>query len=288
MVNTEWRVVENYNNYGGTWFVLPMAELAFRIEDDGRFSNLFLAAAAPQGGLPRGVSNIPALAKGDRGFAPTLVLGDFEELAYNDPTEGRLTIDLVSEGTDVSGPVYQLNGALHGGQPGEDGAAIITPSDYGETPQYGQALTVAPGESTFELTWPKVAGFHLPSSISGVVAATGESTMAVFSVEAGTYNFDWRPVVRGNAITTSTGNIQVDLIARLNGESDGDIIARGFGMATTSTWQPNLVTKIESGTGIVSAGEAAEVYVRTKRISGSVAYAASANTAAFEMLAVAV
>lgn len=284
MVNTEWRQVDNYNGYGGKWFVIGMSELAFRIEDDGRISNFFLAAASPQGGLPAGLSNYPALAKGDIGHSPSLVLSSFEELAHNDPTPARMTLELLAEATATSGPVYTLDAALHGGTPGAPGAAIITPSDYG-TPQYRQQLTVAPGEETFELTHPRVTGIHLPASISAAAGTTGEYTMTTFDVPAGTYNFDWMPIVRGNAITISTGANRVDLIARLNGETTGDIIARGIAM-TATTYQPNLVAGVEAGTGIVSAGDAATVYVRTKWMSGASGYAASNTTARFEMLAV--
>lgn len=284
MVNTEWREVDNYNGYGGKWFVLGLSELAFRIEDDGTVSNFFLAAASPQGGLPRGLSNYPALAKGDRGFSPSLALGSFEELAHNDPTPGRLTVDLVAEATEVSGPLYMVNGALHGGIPGAAGAAIVTPSDYGD-PAYGQQLSVAAGESTFELTHPKVTGVHRPGGIAGALGTTGEYTMTTFDVAAGTYNFDWTPVVRGNAIIISPGAARVDLIARLNGEASGDIVARGIGIGT-ATCQPNLVSGVETGTGVVAAGDPATVFVRTKWMSGAAGYAASAATARFEMLAV--
>lgn len=284
MVNTEWRVVENYNGYGKC-FVLGMAELAFRIEDDGQTSGLFLAAASPQGGLPIGVSNYPALAKGDRGFPPSLVLGDFEELAHNNPAAGRLSVDLLAEATEVSGPLYSVSGALHGGTPGAPGAAIVTPSDYG-TPQYGQSLSVAAGESTFELAYPKVAGIHRPGAISSAVGTTGEFTVTTFDVAAGTYNHDWTPLVQGNGIIQSTYAARIDLIARLASETSGDIVARGIAMTSTMT-QPNLASGVETGTGIVAAGEAATVYVRTKYMGGSpLGYTASAATMRLHMLAV--
>ena len=40
-------------------------------------------------------------------------------------------------------------------------------------------------------------------------------------------------------------------------------------MGQSSTlWQPNLVAHPESGTGIVQAGDAATIYVLTKKMSG--------------------
>ena len=283
--STEWRRVDGYNGYPGTWFVVGMSELAFRIEDDGTITSFFLAAASPQGGLSRGLTNMPALLRGPDGRSPSLVLGDFLELAHNDTTPGRLSIDLLAEATEVSGPVYAVSGALHGGIPGAPGAALVTPSDYG-TPQYGQQLSVAAGESTFELTYPKVAGIHRPGAISTAVGTTGEFTMTTFDVPAGTYNNDWTPVVQGNAIIQSTAAARVDLIARLNSETGPDIVARGIAMTATAT-QPNLASGVETGTGIVAAGEAATVYVRTKYMGGSpLGYSAAAATARFHMLAV--
>ena len=282
--STEWRMVPNYNGYGGNWFVIGLSELAFRVEDDGTVSNLFLAAASPQGGLPRGVSNIPALLKGPPGRAPSLVMGTFTALENDDPTEPFFDINLIAEETEVSAAVYQVNAALKQGAPGEDGAALITPDDYG-TPVLGQALTVAAGEATFELTYPKVGKMVLPASISSAPdGSTAEVTMAVFDVSAGVYNFDWVPVVRGNAITiASSTDCQVDLVVRKDDETGGNIIARGVGIPGVATHQPNIVSGVESGTNIVTAGAAATIYVRTKRMSGAATYGAANSTARFEM-----
>ena len=285
--STEWRMVPNYNGYGGNWFVLGMSELAFRIEDDGRISNLFLAAASPQGGLPRGLSNIPALLRGPQGRTPTLVMGSFTPLAYDDPTEPFFDIQPLAEETDISGAVYQVNAALRMGPPGEDGDAVLDPEDYG-TPVYGQMLSVAAGGTEFELTYPKSSKLHLPTSISSAPdGSTAEVTMAVFDVAAGVYNYAWTPDFTGNAITiASSTDCRVDLIVRKDDETGGDIIARGVGLAGVTKWQPNIVTGVESGTNIISAGAATTLYVRTKRMSGSATYGAAASTARFKMLAV--
>ena len=285
--STDWRMVPNYNGYGGNWFVLGMAELGFRVEDDGTVSNLFLAAASPQGGLPRGVSNYPALLRGPSGRAPTLVMGTFTPLANSDPTEPFFDISLIAEETEVSAAVYQVNAALRAGQDGAPGAALITPDDYG-SPAFGQALTVAAGEETFELTYPKVGGLHLPTSISSAPdGSTAEVTMAVFDVSAGVYNRDWTPAVSGNAITiASSTDAQIDLIVRKDDVTGGNIIARGVGLPGQTHWQPNIVSGVESGTNVVAAGAAATIYVRTKRMSGSATYGAAASTARFQMLAV--
>lgn len=282
--NTEWRMVDNYNGYGGTWCVLGMSEIAFRVEDDGTISNLFLAAAAPQGGLPRGVSNYPALLRGPRGYAPSFVKGSNIEIAHDDPTETGFDINLIAEETEVSGPVWELNLIQRAGAPGADGEAILDPTDYG-TPAFGQNLTVAAGATTFELTYPKVGGLHLPTSISSAPdGSTAEVTMAVVDIAAGVYNFDWTPSLRGNAVCIgSSSDVQVDLIVRRDDETGGNIIGRGCGVAGQKYQQPNLISKVEAGTNVVNAGEACTLYFRTKKMSGSATYGAANTTAAFEM-----
>lgn len=282
--STEWRWVDNYNGTGKPAFVLGLSEIAMIVEEDGRISNTFLAAAAPQGGLARGVTNLPGLVKGPRGFAPSFVMGSFTALPYNDSTDPFLDVQQIAEETDVSGPVYEINAALKMGQPGDDGAAILDPTDYG-TPVFGQMLTVAAGGEDLELTYPKVSALHLPTSISSAPdGSTAEYTMAVFDVAAGLYNFDWKPAFKGNAVTiASSTDCQVDLIVRKDDETGGNIVARGIGLGGVVKWQPNLVSKVESGTNVVTAGAAATFYVRTKRMSGSATYGAASTSAAFEM-----
>ncbi len=287
MFNTEWRVVDNYNGYGGKWAVLGMSELAFRIESDGTPTNLFLATAVPQGGLAQGISNYPALLRGHRGFTPTFVKGSFIPLDSDSDAEEFFDLQLIADETEVSGPVYQVNMAIKRGEKGDDGETLpIDPADYG-TPVIGQMLTVAAGEETFELTYPKVPRLYLPASISSAPdGSTGEYTMAQVDISAGEIMFDWKPDLRGNAITVgSTADIRVDLIVRLNDETGGNIIARGRGLVQ-KTYQPNIQNRVESGTNVIAAGAAATLYFRTKKMSGTATYGAAAADAAFSMLAV--
>lgn len=291
--NTEWRIVENYNNTGRRHFVVPMAELAFEITDTGIGTGFFLAAAAPQGGLPTGLGRYPALAKGDPGFSPTLVLTGFTELAHDDPTEASCEIIPIADATEVSGPVYGVVLTLHRGAPGAPGAAILSPTDYG-TPSFGQVLSIAAGEETFELTYPKVPGLHLATSLSSAPdGTTAEYTMGVIDIAAGQYKRDWTPSVRGSAVTIGSGgtggagtDLRVDLIVRLNDEAGGNIVGRGRGLVGVKTYQPQIISRVESGSNIIAAGAAATLYFRTKKMSGTATYGAAAADAAFEMLAV--
>ena len=79
---SEWRTEERAD---GTWFVVNLAELGFRIEDNGTTSGAFMAVAAPRGI----VGGMPALLKGPPGFPISLVLSSFIELAEGDPTPRR-------------------------------------------------------------------------------------------------------------------------------------------------------------------------------------------------------
>jgi hypothetical protein len=291
--STEWRTVENYNGYGGTWRVLGMSEIAFRVEDDGTYSSLFLAAASPQGGVSSAVSNYPAFQRGPRGFATTFVKGSYIELAYDDPTPTGFDIQPFAEETEISGPVAAINLIQRAGPPGNDGAAVLSPGDYGD-PEFGQVLSVAPGATDLELTWPKRTAQYLSTSISSAPnGSTGEFTMQQFDVAAGVINFDWRPSFRGSAVTNGAGgtggagtDLRVDLIVVRDVEVGGDIVARGRGLAGQKTYQPNIISKVESGTNLVTAGSAVTFYVRTKKISGSATYGAAGSDAAFEMLVI--
>lgn len=283
MASTEWRT--EIRNGGEEWFIVSLAELGFRIDDDGRASGAFLAAAAPFGGI---VGGWPALAKGDSGFAPTVELSSFVELDADSPEPARFSITPIVEATDISGPVYGVDVALHRGQDGTPGTAVLDPTDYG-TPVAGRLLAVNSAADGFELAVPKVGGLHFPASITSAPdGSTAEFTMAVISIPAGTYNFAWRPALRGNAIVTgSSADVKVDLVVRLDDETGGDIIGRGRGLVALQS-QPNIISKPESGTGVVAAGAAATLYFRTKKMAGSGTYGASNADAAFEMQVVAV
>src|SRR4051812_30736750 len=97
-----------------------MAELHVPMDWDPS-SNIFIAVAAPSAGFGSAEGNFPALVKGDPGPASSIEGIDFTPLAYGDPTPDIAEFNLVAPATDLSGPVYRLNLALHMGPPGEDG-----------------------------------------------------------------------------------------------------------------------------------------------------------------------
>ena len=279
-MRTQWRT--EVRNGGEKWFIVDMAQLAFRIDDDGRATGAYLAVAEPYGGI---IGGWPALAQGDQGFAPTLVMNSFLELAAEDETPASANIVEVVPGVEgVSGPVFGLDLVLHRGATGDVGTIELNPADYG-TAATGKVLAVNSAATGFELAWPKVSGMHFPASITSAPSgSTAEFTMATINITAGTYNRDMMIDPRGSAVVVgSTSDVRVDLIVRLNDETGGEIVGRGCGQVAAK-WQPNIQAGVESGTGIIPAGDAAVLYFRTEKISGAATYLAAASDARFSAL----
>ena len=280
-MKTQWRT--EIRNGGEKWFIVSMAELAFRIDDDGRATGAFLAVAEPYGGI---IGGWPALAQGEQGFSPTLVMNSFLELPADDETPASANIvELVPGVAGVSGPVFGLDLVLHRGATSEGGTLVLDPADYAETPLAGQSLVVNSAADGFELVTPKVPAMLFPASITSAPSgSTAEFTMAVINITAGTYNRDMMIDPRGSAVVVgSTSDVRVDLIVRLNDETGGAIVGRGRGQVAAK-WQPTIQAGVESGTGIIPAGDAAVLYFRTKKISGAATYLAAAADASYSAL----
>lgn len=284
---SDWRREERPD---GTWFIVDLAQLGFRIEDDGRASGAFLAVAAPRGAIAGGM---PALVRGAPGFPPSLILTSFRELDADDTTEASAKLTQVVPATEVSGPVYGLDLVLHRGGKGDDGAALISPSDYG-TPTAGQSLFVAPGGTSFTLGWPKVGGMHWATGVTPVPSgsASGPKNMAIVEIAPGFYNFDYRLYPVGCATVVGSGaNLRVDLIARLGAIDDPRVLGRCAGLQGQTdrliiTGMPD--TNAADSVNFVTAGAGALVYFNTERQGGSATYSAvgTADYARFGVLVV--
>ena len=267
---------------GAQWLFCNLAELGFRLEDDGQASGMFLAVAAPLGGV---ASLGTVLAKGDRGFAPSLELASFTELDDDDPAAAVASLDLLAEGTDVSGPVYGLNLSLHRGVQGVDGAAIIVPADYGD-PELGWNLTVAAGLAGFELTPPRVPSQHWPATVDEVPGGTTAGyTQTIVSVPA--KPFDWYPDPEGTVqvVASSGTNLRVDLLARLGSDS-GPVVGRDYGVAGAKD-KLHLVSGPDAGASLSStkvlAGNPANIHFRTEKQAGSATYSSVAGTSRYSV-----
>lgn len=269
------RVVERD---GRKWLQVDLARFEMPL-DWSPDSNMYLLIAGDAG-----VGGFAALAKGDPGFSPSIELTSFIELAEDDPTPASAALTLIAPATPISGPVYGLDLALHAGGKGDDGAAIITPDDYG-TPEVGQMLVVASGGATFELVSPKVGGMFWPAAITSVPGGTTAGyTMAEVLVPA--RKFDWRPDVEGCATIAGSGsNLRVDLVARLN-SSSGNVVGRCYGVAGQND-RLQLTSGPDAGANDtvnkVLAGEDATIFFCTERQSGTASYSALNNYARFSV-----
>ncbi|WP_131805268.1 hypothetical protein [Mycolicibacterium canariasense] len=272
---------------GVRWLFCNLAEIGFRLDDDGQASGMYLAVAAPLGGVAS-MGNI--LAKGDRGFSPSIEISSFTELDADDPTPASVNLNLLAEATDVSGPVYGLDIVLHRGVQGESGSAVISPEDYGD-PTLGYIPAVAAGLETFELVPQKVPTMHWPASVDNVPSGTTAGfTMTTIPIAAAPY--DRYVIPSGEVQVVAAGgatNLRVDLVAHLDEETGTKIVGRSYGVAGTKD-KLSMIGYPPAGTTSsatkILAGQPANVYFRTEKQAGSSAYSSVAGTGLFGALTI--
>lgn len=234
----------------------------------------------PNGGMAQG---IPAVEKGDPGLPPTIDTAiNYTLLAYNDPTPGAASWTVITPPSDTEAGTYRLNLAVHEGPPGADGTTTLTTGSVSGTAVYKKIPQVNAAANGFEYTSQKVGGRHYPATINNTANGNSNSTLAVVSIAAGTYDFDYRVEVEAQTIVTPTGaNCAVDLVARLNGEAGGNDIGRCFGIGGAKE-RLSIVGGYQAGNAdgwdSVSAGNGCTVHVRTEQQSGSDTYSTSATT----------
>lgn len=271
---------------GVRWLFCNLAELGFRIDDDGQTSGMFLAVAAPLGGV---ASLGTVLAKGDDGFVPSLELSSFVELDADDPTPASASLNLIAEGTDVSAPVYGLNLVLHRGAQGESGTATWDPGDLSEDPQLGWIPAVAAGLGTFELVPQKTSAMYWPATVTAVPPGTTAGfTMTIVPIDAEPFDRYAFPSGTVQVAAASGTNLRVDLVARLDAD-DGPVVGRDYGRAGASD-KLTLIGFPDAGATstatLIPANTSANIYFCTEKQSGSSAYSSVAGTARYGVLTV--
>lgn len=249
----------------------------FRIPKDlAPGQNMFLAVAQPDGGS----GAFPAILQGDPGETPTLsTTVNLTALDYDDPDPDA------ASWTETAPDVYELDLTLHKGPPGEDGDTVLDPTDFG-TPVAGKMIVLNSGATDFEYITPKVGDRHFPASIANT--PSGNTGYTLCSVAVAAQDFDWRPVVSGQTLVTGTGaDVRVDLIARLNNATSGNIVGRGFGVAGVGPANIGLSNGPPAGSAStydkVSAGAAATIYLRVERQSGTDTFTTSGSTTTFSV-----
>lgn len=265
---------------GQDWLIIGLAQLRVPLPFVPG-SQVFIAVAPPAGGI----ANIGALVKGDAGFPANFdETVDFTALEYGDPTPDFMRLTKLSPATDVSGPLFQVVAGLHKGAPGNDGATVLTPSNYG-TPAPKKILIVNDDASAFVYQSQKVGDWWLPASLNNTAPGNSTSTLGVVSIDP--QDTDWRPQVEAQTTVAPTGsNVRVDLIARLNGETDGTDVGRGFGISGANE-RISICSGPPPGSAadydLVPAGQSATVHLRVERQSGSDTFTTSATTTRYRV-----
>jgi hypothetical protein len=230
----------------------------------------------PQGGMGVG---IPAIADGAPGAAAALQTGPiaFTELAPDDPTPGGMSVIEVSPG------LYALTGQLHSGADGTPGTSTVTLGGIGGSAAAGKIIRVNSGATGFDFGFEKVGDRFIPATINNTTAGTTNSTLAVVSI--GAKNVDYRVRARGYQIVRQNGgsDVRVDLYARLNGETGGNIVSRCQGLGGTERLTLTDAPPAGSVTGFdkVAAGNAATIHFRAEQQGGANSYTTSNSEAVF-------
>lgn len=263
-------------------------------EVDGKFrvakesdphAQVLILIGTPNGG----VANVGPLVQGDPGQHAEIDEDvNVTVLEWDDPTADSMSWTTITPPDDDTPGVYQLNSTLRKGPPGADGDTVLDPTDYAETPVAGQFLVVNSGLDAFELISQKIATRHVPATISSVPSGNANYTMGVISIAAKT--FDYRPLVLAETIRVGTGaDVAVDLVCRMGGETDGDVIAKCTGLAGV-TDRLQIVSALPAGSGDsfdkVTAGNAKNFYLRTERSTGSDTYTASSTVTRYQIWAI--
>ena len=260
----------------GLWYIFD-GEIKIPVEPSTGAPILLLR---PSGGVGQAIPAVDAGAPGKHAELSTTI--NFTELAYDDPTPAGASFTTITPPTDSVAGVYRLNLTLHEGAPGASGTTTIVPSTYG-TAIARKILIVDPANTAqFILASQRVGGRHYPVSIANAASGDTNKTLATVAIPAGTYDFDYRVEVEAQTIVTGTGaNVSVDLVARLNDETGGNDIGRGFGIGGTKDRliiAGGAAANPADGWDRVTAGSGCTVYVRTEKQSGSDNYTTSSAT----------
>jgi len=236
----------------------------------------------PEGGIGSGFS---AVEQGDPGVHAELdTTINFTALEPGDPTPDSASFTTITPPTTSTPGVWRLNLALHKGEQGADGDTVLDPNDF-DSPVAGQILQVNSDVSAFELVAQRVPEVFYPGVVNNTASGNPNSTLAQINIPARPY----ARRVQGFGHTVVVGeaaDVRVDLIARLNGETGGNIVGRCPGIAQTERLQlsPGRAAGLADTYDQIAANAAAVLYIRTERQAGTTTYTTSASVSQFEAL----
>lgn len=274
--------VTNWNTTyidGKPYLVIDIAKFRIPLDWDPS-SNMFFAVAAPDGGL----GGFPALVQGDDGATPDLdTTINFTPLAWNDPTPDS------ASWTELSANLYRLNLALHKGAPGDPTAFnLIDADDITGTPIAKKILVVNSAGNGFDYAFQAIGDEFWPATFNNTPSGNPSYTLGTVSVPP--QPRDWRPDCTGWCVVTGTGtDVRVDLVARLNTETSGNIVARGRGHSGQNT--EGFATVLASGPPAgsangynkVLANTAATIFFRAERVTGAATFTTTATDTYFNV-----
>lgn len=236
------------------------------------------------GGIIGGVSGVM---QGDPGAPPGIqTTVNSVELAHDDPTPASASWTQLSPPNETyPGGLYQYNHVWHAGAPGAPGATVWDPTDLDPSPVAGQVPVVKSTLDGFDLVAQKIPEVFYPGEIDDIPSGNTNFTVTAIPIPAR----PWARRLRAGGYQVVTGeaaDVRVDLLARLNNETGGNIVGRCQGIAQVERLTLDPGKPIETGTAAdtynqIAANSAATVYVRTERKAGTSTYIGSASQAQF-------
>lgn len=231
---------------------------------------------SPPGGI--GEANLPFMLKGDNGKSTVIQSAQRTLLEYGDPTPDSFEFVELSPATDTTPQIGKFVIVDHKGAPGADGTSTLDPDAYG-TKVAGRLLRLKSDLSGFEYTPPSIVGTHWPATAPTAAPSgtTGAFDTTSIVIPPNTYPFPTRVEVSAGTTVTATGSpatgdVKVDLVARLNSTS-GVVLGRCNGIGGL-TDRLALIDGPDPGTDpadvTIAANAAATIYIRTERQAGGV------------------
>ena len=212
---------------------------------------------------------------------------DLTPLADGDATPDSAFFELITPPTDTTAGKWKMHLALHTGKTGKDGATRWNPLDLSTTPKAGWIPAVRTDLLGFELVPQKIPEVFYPGKIENVGTGNPNGTMAAIEIAAR----PWARRIRAQGQTVVTGeaaDVRVNLLARLNGEANGNIVGRCVGIAQTdrlafSPGKPIGPGSTSDGYDTIPAGASATVHIRCERQTGTSTYTATAAMSHFNI-----
>lgn len=243
-------------------------------------SGLFIAVGVPSGGF----GNFPALVTGPAGPPPSFDSTiNLTVLDWNDPSNDSAGLTLLGV-NGAGGPDYQASLVIHAGPPGEDGITTLDPTAYGD-PMTGFGLVYSAADGGFVYQAPLCGDRYIPATINSAPAGNPTYNLCAVAIPAQAY--DWRPDIEGQSVVTASGgsNVAVDLVARLNNQSSGNVVGQGIGLAGAGPFQNVMSSGPPAGStdsyDRVYAGASAVVYFNAERSSGTNTFTTSSASSQF-------